>query len=150
MGGIQDARAGRIKLCVNTNTGRHVCVRASQSCRAQNCWYTARMWWSSSAVNSRFSSVPMYCWMVTWCCGTKGNVEGTSKTSSGSAWGELCLWKSSQRQQCEDVCVCVSRYHEEDLLEPLDAVFVPGRADVHAARLAANQMFRQQHDEALP
>lgn len=49
------------------------------------------------------------------------------------------------------VCVCVreSRYHEEDLLEPLDAVFVPRRADVHTARLTANQMFRQQHDEAL-
>lgn len=45
------------------------------------------------------------------------------------------------------VCACV--YHEEDLLEPLDAVFVPWRADVHTARLAANQMFRQQHDEAL-
>lgn len=46
------------------------------------------------------------------------------------------------------VCVCVS-YHEEDLLQPLDAVLVPGRADVHAAGLAAHQVFRQQHDEAL-
>lgn len=56
------------------------------------------------------------------------------------------------RRMCNEgvcVCVCVNRYHEEDLLEPLDAVFVPGRADVHAARLTANQMFRQQHDEAL-
>ena len=40
-------------------------------------------------------------------------------------------------------------YHEEDLLQPLDAVFVPGRADVDAARLTANQMLRQQHDETL-
>lgn len=40
-------------------------------------------------------------------------------------------------------------YHEEDLLQPLDAVLVPGRADVHAARLAADQMLRQQHDETL-
>ncbi len=47
------------------------------------------------------------------------------------------------------VCVCVLLYHEEDLLQPLDAVFVPGRADVDAARLTANQMLRQQHDETL-
>lgn len=46
------------------------------------------------------------------------------------------------------VCVCVS-YHEEDLLQPLDAVFIPGRADVHAARLAAHQVLCQQHDETL-
>ena len=46
------------------------------------------------------------------------------------------------------MCVC-DVYHEEDLLQPLDAVFVPRRADVDAARLTANQMLRQQHDEAL-
>lgn len=40
-------------------------------------------------------------------------------------------------------------YHEENLLQPLDAVFVPGCADVHAARLTANQVLCQQHDEAL-
>lgn len=40
-------------------------------------------------------------------------------------------------------------YHEEDLLQPLDAVFVPRRADVNAARLTADQMLRQQHDEPL-
>lgn len=40
-------------------------------------------------------------------------------------------------------------YHEEDLLQPLDAVFVPGRADVNAARFTANQVLRQQHDETL-
>lgn len=50
---------------------------------------------------------------------------------------------------CVCVCVCGDWYHEEDLLEPLDAVFIPRRADVHTARLTANQMFRQQHDEAL-
>ncbi len=50
---------------------------------------------------------------------------------------------------CVCVCVCVLLYHEEDLLQPLDAVFVPGRADVDAARLTANQMLRQQHDETL-
>ena len=48
------------------------------------------------------------------------------------------------------MCVCVrGLYHEEDLLQPLDTVFVPGRADVDAAGLAANQMLRQQHDETL-
>lgn len=40
-------------------------------------------------------------------------------------------------------------YHEEDLLQPLNAVFIPRRADVHAARLTANKMFCQQHDETL-
>lgn len=40
-------------------------------------------------------------------------------------------------------------YHEEDLLQPLNAVLIPGCADVDAARLAANKMLRQQHDEAL-
>lgn len=50
------------------------------------------------------------------------------------------------------MCVCESVlcfYHEEDLLQPLDAVFVPGRADVNAARFTANQVLRQQHDEPL-
>lgn len=42
-----------------------------------------------------------------------------------------------------------TRYHEEDLLQPLNAVLVPGRADVHADGLAAHQVLRQQHDEAL-
>lgn len=42
-----------------------------------------------------------------------------------------------------------SVYHEEDLLQSLDAVFVPGRADVHAAGLTTDQMLRQQHDETL-
>lgn len=74
----------------------YVCVCAcvfSQSCRAQNCWYTARMWWSSSAVNSRFSSVPMYCWMVTWCCRGKGRGTVTREVTRG---------------QYKSVCVCVS------------------------------------------
>lgn len=47
---------------------------------------------------------------------------------------------------CESV-LCF--YHEKDLLQPLDAVFVPGRADVNAARFTANQVLRQQHDETL-
>lgn len=47
------------------------------------------------------------------------------------------------------IAVCATSYHEEDLLQPLDAVLVPGRADVDAARLTADQMLRQQHDEAL-
>lgn len=38
-----------------------------QACRAQNCWNTASMWWSSSAVNRRFSRVTMYCWIIWWC-----------------------------------------------------------------------------------
>lgn len=51
---------------------------------------------------------------------------------------------------CVSVCVCVRMsYHEKDLLQPLDAVFVPRRADVDAARLTANQMLRQQHNETL-
>lgn len=54
------------------------------------------------------------------------------------------------KQRVTAVCVCVRMfYHEEDLLQPLDAVFVPGRADVDAARLTAHQVLRQQHDETL-
>lgn len=34
-------------------------------------------------------------------------------------------------------------YHEEDLLQPLDAVLVPGGVDVYAARFTANQVLCQ-------
>lgn len=40
-------------------------------------------------------------------------------------------------------------YHEEDLLQSLDTVFVPGCADVNAAGLTTDQVLRQQHDETL-
>lgn len=41
------------------------------------------------------------------------------------------------------------KYHEEDLLQPLDAVFIPAGVDVHGACLAAHQVLRQHHDETL-
>lgn len=32
------------------------------------------------------------------------------------------------------------KYHEEDLLQPLDTVLIPAGVDVHAARLTAYQV----------
>lgn len=95
--GVLDVKAGSSALYVRVYAHMRV---FSQSCSAQNCWYTARMWWSSSAVNSRFSSVPMYCWMVTWCC--RGKERGT-------------VTREVTHLQYKCVCVCVS-YHEKDLL----------------------------------
>lgn len=46
-----------------------------QACRAQNCWNTASMWWSSSAVNRRFSRVTMYCWIIWWCWQIKNKTQ---------------------------------------------------------------------------
>lgn len=50
-------------------------VNTPQACRAQNCWNTASMWWSSSAVNRRFSRVTMYCWIIWWCWQTKNETQ---------------------------------------------------------------------------
>lgn len=40
-------------------------------------------------------------------------------------------------------------HHEEDLLEPPDGPVVPGRLEIDAVRVAANQVLRKNHDEAL-
>lgn len=40
-------------------------------------------------------------------------------------------------------------YHEEDLLQSIHTILIPGCAYIYAARLTANQMLRQQHNEAL-
>ena len=47
-------------------------------------------------------------------------------------------------------CICALQfcsYHEEDLLQPSDRPEVPGRLEVHAVRVAADQVLRQDHDE---
>lgn len=41
------------------------------------------------------------------------------------------------------------KYHEEDLLQPLNAVLIPAGVDVHAACLTADQVLSQHHDEPL-
>lgn len=41
------------------------------------------------------------------------------------------------------------KYHEEDLLQPLDTVLVPAGVDVNAACLTAYQVLCQHHDETL-
>lgn len=81
-------------------------------------------------------------------CVCVSKLEGTELLINGQDVGvELC--GEQQVLQGSHVLLDGHMVHEEDLLQPLDAVFVPGRADVHAACLTANQMLRQQHDETL-
>lgn len=77
-------------------------------------------------------------------CGEQQVLQGSHVLLDGHMVlrGEEMHRRHSHNSLCYcSLCVSVHvSYHEEDLLQPLDAVLVPRRADLHAARLTANQM----------
>lgn len=84
-----------------------------QACRAQNCWNTASMWWSSSAVNRRFSRVTMYCWIIWWCW----QIKNKNKTQTFIVFIYLYVRTGREAKACKN--------HRSNVFKIVKHIFFP-------------------------